>query len=62
MITFFGKIQKEEGAQPKALTYLSSHPLPAERIARLKALAEAWRGAPEPLLPGEDWPALTKRC
>jgi predicted Zn-dependent protease len=62
MITFFGKIQKEEGAQPKALTYLSSHPMPAERIARLKALAEAWRGAPEPLLPTADWPVLIKRC
>jgi predicted Zn-dependent protease len=62
MITFFGKIQKEEGAQPKALTYLSSHPMPAERIARLKALAEAWSGAPEPLLPGEEWSVLTKRC
>jgi predicted Zn-dependent protease len=62
MITFFGKIQKEEGAQPKALTYLSSHPLPAERIARLTALAEAWSGAPEPLLPTADWPTLIKRC
>ena len=62
MITFFGKIQKEEGAQPKALTYLSSHPMPAERIARLKALAEAWSGAPEPLLPTADWPTLIKRC
>ncbi len=62
MITFFGKIQKEEGAQAKALTYLSSHPMPAERIARLKALADASTGAPEPLLSGEDWSALTKRC
>jgi len=62
LITFFEKMQKEEGAQPKALTYLSSHPMPAERIARLKAIAEAWRGAPEPLLPTADWPALIKRC
>jgi hypothetical protein len=36
--------------------------MPAERIARLKALAEAWSGAPEPLLPTADWPALIKRC
>jgi predicted Zn-dependent protease len=62
MIAFFEKIQKEEGAQPRALTYLSSHPMPAERIARLRSLAAAAKGAPEPILPGEDWPALIKRC
>ena len=62
MIAFFEKMQKEEGAQPKALTYLSSHPMPAERIARLKSLAATASGPAEPLLRGEDWPALTKRC
>ena len=62
MIAFFETLQKEEGAQPEALTYLSSHPMPAARIARLKAMAAAWPGPPEPVLPGEDWPALTKRC
>ncbi len=62
MIAFFETMQKEEGAQPKALTYLSSHPMPAERIARLKALAAAGNGPSEPVLPREDWPALTKRC
>ena len=62
LITFFEKMEKEEGAQPKALTYLSSHPMPAERIARLKALAATRTGASEPVLPGEDWSALIKRC
>ena len=62
MIAFFEKIQKEEGAQPKALTYLSSHPMPEERIARLKSFAATAKGAPEPVLPREDWPALTRRC
>jgi predicted Zn-dependent protease len=62
MIAFFEKIQKEEGAQPKALTYLSSHPMPEERIARLKSLAASASGLAEPLLRGEDWPALIKRC
>lgn len=62
MIAFFEKMQTEEGAQPEALAYLSSHPMPAERIARLKALAATARGASEPVLPGQDWPALTKRC
>jgi predicted Zn-dependent protease len=62
MITFFETMQKEEGSQAAALTYLSTHPMPAERIARLKAMAAGWKGTPAPLLPNEDWPDLTKRC
>lgn len=62
MIAFFETIQKEEGGRAKALTYLSSHPLAADRIARLKAMAAAGRGTPEPLLPKENWPDLAKRC
>jgi Zn-dependent protease with chaperone function len=62
MIAFFETIQKEEGGRAKALTYLSSHPLAADRIARLKEMAAAGRGTPEPLLPGENWPDLAKRC
>lgn len=62
MIAFFDKIRQEEGATPKPLTYLSTHPEPAERIAHLRAMAQAWKGTPEPLLPGEDWAALVRRC
>lgn len=62
VIAFFDTIRREEGAQPKALTYLSTHPLADARIARLRAMAAAWKGTPQPLLPTEDWPALTKRC
>jgi predicted Zn-dependent protease len=62
MIAFFEKMQKKEGAQSPALTYLSSHPMTAERIARLRSLAAAGTGPREPVLPNEDWPALTKRC
>jgi hypothetical protein len=36
--------------------------MPAERIARLKAMAAARTGPPEPVLPNADWPALIKRC
>jgi predicted Zn-dependent protease len=61
MLAFFEAIRKEEGAQPEALKYLSSHPMPAERIARLRALAAA-AGPAEPVLPGEDWPTLARRC
>jgi beta-barrel assembly-enhancing protease len=62
MIAFFDTIRQEEGSQPSGLTYLSTHPLAAERIAHLRALAAASKSAPAPLLPAEDWPALTKRC
>jgi len=62
MIDFFDTIGQEEGRQPKALTYFSTHPLAADRIARLKAMAAAWKGTPEPLLPTEAWPLLAKRC
>jgi predicted Zn-dependent protease len=62
MIAFFDAIRKEEGTQPQVLTYLSTHPMAAERIARLKAMARAWTGTPIPLLPEENWPDLAKRC
>src|SRR5215470_4785082 len=62
MIAFFETIQKEEGTQPQGFTYLSTHPLAADRIARLKALAVDWKGSPEPLLPADTWPDLAKRC
>ncbi|HJR49800.1 MAG TPA: M48 family metallopeptidase, partial [Gemmatimonadales bacterium] len=62
LIALFEAIQGEEGSQPKLLTYLSSHPMPAERIARLRALAATAPVPPEPLLPAEDWPALARRC
>jgi predicted Zn-dependent protease len=62
MITFFERIQQEEGPTPKALTYLSTHPLAADRIGRLKAMAAAWTGTPEPLRPADRWVDLAKRC
>ncbi len=62
MITFFERIQKEEGPAPRALTYLSTHPLAADRLERLKAMAAAWTGTPESLLPGDRWADVAKRC
>jgi predicted Zn-dependent protease len=62
MITFFERIQREEGAAPRALTYLSTHPLTADRLPRLQAMAATWTGTPEPLLAGDRWADLAKRC
>src|SRR5690349_23208063 len=38
MIAFFDKIRQEEGSTPTPLTYLSTHPEPAQRIAHLRAM------------------------
>jgi Zn-dependent protease with chaperone function len=62
MIRFFERIGQEEGPTPSALTYLSTHPLTADRLQRLTAMAAAWNGTPEPLLPGERWADLAKHC
>jgi predicted Zn-dependent protease len=62
MIQFFERIGKEEGPTPSALTYLSTHPLTADRLERLKVMARDWKGTPEPLRPGQPWADLAKRC
>jgi predicted Zn-dependent protease len=62
MIAFFETIQEDEGRQPRAFTYLSTHPMAAARIARLKAMAAAWQGPAEPLLRDEKWADLARRC
>src|SRR5260370_33708755 len=46
MIDFFGTIGQEEGPQPKALTYFSTHPVAADPIARPTAAAPEWKGKP----------------
>src|SRR5262249_23127573 len=50
MVAFFEMLQKEEGRAGTALAYLSTHPPAADRVARLKSVAAAWKGTPEPLL------------
>src|SRR5262249_32050459 len=44
------------------LKYFSTHPSPAERIERLKALAATAPGPPVPLLPGTDWEDVKRIC
>jgi len=62
MIAFFEQIQKEEGDTPTALTYLSTHPLAADRMERLKAMAAGFKGSPEPLRSRDEWAELARRC
>jgi Zn-dependent protease with chaperone function len=62
LVAFFEALRKEEGSRLGALEYLSSHPMTAERLDRLRSLAASARASSEPLLAGEDWPALVRRC
>lgn len=62
LLRFFEEMKKAEGRQPGLFRYLSSHPTPAERLARLRALAAELDGQPVKLLPDEDWRAIARIC
>jgi predicted Zn-dependent protease len=62
ILAFLDGLRQEEGDHAGGLAYLSTHPPAADRVARLRTIAAAWKGTPEPLLPDEDWPALAARC
>ena len=62
MIAFFDVLRKEGGEAPGLLTYLSTHPSPADRIEGLKALAAQSQRRPVKLLPDYDWRDITKIC
>src|SRR5207244_13276627 len=61
-VAFFERLLADERAQPRALTYLSTHPAGRERIERLRALAAAGTAASRPLLPDVDWNAVRTMC
>jgi len=61
MIAFFEMIKKEGEKSPEIPTYLSSHPSPENRIARLKALARPQR-SPNKLLQGYYWQDIRRVC
>jgi len=63
LVGFFESLQKEEGDVPAVLQYLSTHPAPKERIARLRALVARSGAPPAPrLLPDYDWRDLARIC
>jgi predicted Zn-dependent protease len=52
-----------EGGQPRSVrTYLSTHPSPWGRTARLRELAAGAPGPPVPLLPDQDWLDIKRMC
>ena len=62
MIRFFEALTKGDKQPRTALKYLSTHPSPADRVERLKALAAQSPDAPIPLLLDSDWDDLKKIC
>jgi predicted Zn-dependent protease len=62
MITFFEKMSREGEKSPEILTYLSSHPDPESRIARLKLLAAQSQHRPTKLLQGHNWQVIRRAC
>jgi predicted Zn-dependent protease len=64
MVSFFEKLQKtEKGARDSTLSrYLATHPATAERIATLRAMAEAGPKPDKRLLPDVDWNDVKTMC
>lgn len=63
LVAFFEALEKQGGDAPAVLQYLSTHPAPKERIARLRAVvAQLGAGRPARLLPDYDWPDLARIC
>ena len=62
MIAFYDVLAREGPALPRSLQYLSTHPATADRVERIRRLAEG-SGPPRISLGSADeWSALTKRC
>lgn len=61
MLSFFESLASE-GQLPQVLKYLSTHPSSAERLERLRALADQPAPRARPLLPGYDWRDITRIC
>jgi predicted Zn-dependent protease len=61
MQRFFERLASE-GDRPKVFEYLSSHPSPAERLARLRELARQPAPPARPLLPDYDWRDIARIC
>ena len=58
---FFERIAAQEAKAPQALTYLSSHPMSAERQRKFRASAQEGRSY-SPSLSRDDWEALWDIC
>jgi predicted Zn-dependent protease len=62
IIAFFERLDRSPGGSVKLPSYLSTHPSPGQRIARLRALAEPAPPGTTRLLPGRDWQEIRAIC
>jgi predicted Zn-dependent protease len=62
MVTFFEKMSKDGEKSPEIPAYLSSHPNPEIRIARLKLLAAQSQHRPTKLFQGHNWQVIRRAC
>ncbi len=62
MVRLLRTLEKEAGSLPRAARYLSSHPLPKERVAALERLAAQARYSPIELVERGLWQQTTRSC
>jgi Zn-dependent protease with chaperone function len=62
MIVFFESLARTSGGMPDILSYLSTHPSPDDRLARLRALARAAPASHAPLMSAGEWRNVTAIC
>lgn len=62
MVEFFESLRKEGREAPALLQYLSTHPSPAERIARLRGLVAQAPRPPSRLRVDAEWGELRRIC
>jgi predicted Zn-dependent protease len=62
MLSFFESLAREGGHLPQVLKYLSTHPSPEDRLARLRVLAHQAAPRPTPLFPDYDWRGIVRIC
>lgn len=63
LASFFEKMDEKKTDGPKALNYVSTHPMPEDRAGYIKEAIDK-EGAPvaTPLLPGVDWDEVSGAC
>jgi predicted Zn-dependent protease len=62
MIAFLRTLETRHRSTPRLVSYLSSHPRTADRVAALEARAEQGRYTSEPLLDSASWQRAGATC
>ena len=62
MVSFMRTLDRRRAGGPRLVSYLSTHPHTADRVATLEALAAGARYQPEPLLSPGEWAGIGGVC